>query len=66
MGGSDAAHAVRRIIGEWIRQGPGLITVLNTAAQLAVVLPGNIVTLCRRFLPRSNSRDIASRARCDR
>ena len=49
-----------------IMQGRGLMTVLNTAAQLAVALPGNIVTLCRRFPPRSNSYDIASRTRCDR
>jgi hypothetical protein len=61
MGGSEAARAVRRIIGDRIMQGPGLITALNTAAQLGVALPGNIVTPCRRF----HSRDIASRARCD-
>jgi len=36
MGGSEAARAVRRIVGERIMQGSGLISALNTAIQLAV------------------------------
>jgi hypothetical protein len=62
MCGSEVARAVRRIIGERIMQGPGLITALNTAAQLGSALPGNIVTPCRFF----HGREISSRARCDR
>jgi hypothetical protein len=42
IGGPEAAHAVSRLITRKIVQGPTLLTALTVAAQLGVVLPGDV------------------------
>ena len=42
IGGKDAAHAVARLITRTIVQGPTLLAALTVAAQLGVVLPGDV------------------------
>jgi hypothetical protein len=42
IGGKDAAHAVAKLITRTIVQGPTLLAALTVAAQLGVVLPGDV------------------------